>query len=165
MSSSPVIIAEAVRATLAAAHAAGRVAQNISVERISVNRPSLEQLRDWTPDETETLGAIRVFVSPQDEELVPEETDRESLVFNYPIIIAIAAKPATTANANVDPLHELRTELKDYFFKTNPAYALLNRPESAIALETVNDLDQKSLREKRLFLAEFVVTFKGARPR
>ena len=68
------------------------------------------------------------------------------------------------ASRNGDPLHELRTQLKDYFFQQDEAYQLPGG-ETAVSIATFTDLDKASLREKRLFLAEFSVTFKGTRPR
>ena len=157
-----VAVAEAVRTEYAAAYAASLISQNISVVRIYKTRPKLEDLPEWDPSQSATLGAIRVFVSPDDEDELPDERERSALMFEYSINVGIAAKPATTDPVNVDPLHYLREQLKDFFFREG---ATLNgRQEGATGIETITDMDRESLRDKGLFLAEFQLIFTGRRP-
>ena len=159
-------IAEAVRAAYAAGYGAEprRISQNIGVARTYENRPKLDDLKPWTPGNT-TPGIIKVFVSPAVEALVTEECTRDTLIYDYSIIIGLQAKPVSKAVESIDPLHALRQELKDYFFKLDPAYALPGRLEGAIGQETIDDMDQQEMRTKGVFLADFVITFRGGRPR
>ena len=85
---------------------------------------------------------------------------------DYPVVIGIAAKPQEVdGNADIDALHQLRQDLKDFFFRQESEYRLLGNPAVAIGIETITDCDKRALRDKRLFLSEFVVTFRGERSR
>jgi hypothetical protein len=157
-------LAEALRPAFAAGYGATprRVSQDIDAQRIYVSRPKLDELVPWD-HANPAAKAIKVFVLTDDEVMQADEATRDHLLFNYPIIVGIAAKPKTTTPADVDPLCLLRQDLKDFCFKLDPAYAIPGRNEGAVGIETITDMDSESLREKGLFLAEFVITFIGGR--
>lgn len=141
------------------------IGQNIAVSRIYVTRPKLDALIPFN-SASPAASAIQVFVKPIDEQLVDDEATRGMLIYNYHIGIGIAAKPSSLATTNdVDALHELREQLKDYWFQQGSDYALPGLEQGCIGIETVSDGDDTSLREKGLFLAEFILTFEGGRSR
>lgn len=167
MSAALVAIADAVQAAFASGYGADprRVSQDIHVERGYVPEWKLDQLDDWD-HAAPVANQIRVYVATETEELNAADSTRDTLVYDYTVQVAIAAKPKTTHPAEVDPLLLLTQELRDYFFhQDRTAYALPGHSETASNIETLAHPDLGRLSQDRIFHAGFLLTFQGERSR
>lgn len=161
------LIAEAIRTALDGGFAADprSVSQDIDVQRVhTIDIKSLEKLTDWK-HATPAAKAIKVYVRANPEVANDEASNRTRVWVDYPITIAIAAKPATIASVDIDPLKFLAQELRDWFYQSGREMppgreeCITGEPDVLI------DGDSETLRQSRLFLSEFIITFGGWRSR
>ena len=152
-------LTDAMVANLAAAYAAGRLAADIDVKRVYEFDLELETLQDLANG-----GEIVVRLSPEDEPDVEEATqNRNVLLLDYRIQVAVAAKIASATNELVDPVLYLLQQLRDYFFKKNTAYWPTGYNQNFYKIETLVYFDRQRLIEQGLMVSTFYLTYRTTR--
>lgn len=153
------LIAESVRIAFAGGYAADprTISQDVDVKRVHVSQvDNLAKLAEWDAA-TPTAKAIKVYLLALPE-MKTYQTRRGREVV-YSVQVAIAAKPKSSDVVHIDPLKGLASDLRDWFFKESQ-----NLPGREEAIEEINNLvtlDFDALKQKGLFLSEFVLKFSG----
>jgi hypothetical protein len=161
------IVAESVRTAFAGGFVADprTVSQDVDALRVhALDLKDLDKLKDW--DHASPLAkAIKVYVRANPERVSnAKDAPRGFVMVQYPIQVAIMAKPKTTTDADVGPLKHLAQELRSWFYKRGRS--LPGRDEAIEGNpEVLLDADAGSLQGARLFLSEFIITFSGMRPK